>query len=188
MAKTALLTVGSTEFPSLVSAFLSVSFISKLASSLGITTVYAQIGRSTLPHGFSIGLQNVDGVQVEVTQFADDLEGRVGQSDLVISHAGAGSILSFLRPFPTSSDSQKPTQRRLILVPNDTLMDSHQSDLADKMETKGWATVCRDATDLTTAIERVARDEKNRPEGVKEFLDLDKRKVPLILDETLGYA
>jgi beta-1,4-N-acetylglucosaminyltransferase len=88
MPKTALLTVGSTKFPSLVLAFLSPPLISQLASSLDVTSVYAQIGHSDLPLGFSLGTQSVEGVQVEVTRFANDLEERVGQSDLVISHAG----------------------------------------------------------------------------------------------------
>jgi len=180
MSKTCLLTVGSTQFPSLVSAFLSPRLISQLASSLNITTIYAQIGHSTLPEGFSIGEQTVGGVQVEVTRFANDLERRVGESDLVISHAGmfrrvvsgrlvidsgcrlargttmlgAGSILSFLRPLSSSPSSSQTTskQRRLILVPNDTLMDSHQSDLADEMGKKGWATICRNSQSVPLSL------------------------------------
>ena len=57
---------------------------------------------------------------------------------------GAGSILSFLRPLgnPASPATRPVSDRTLVLVPNSTLMDSHQSDLAEEMNRKGWATVC----------------------------------------------
>ncbi|GAA5905804.1 N-acetylglucosaminyldiphosphodolichol N-acetylglucosaminyltransferase catalytic subunit ALG13 [Sporobolomyces salmoneus] len=191
MTKTALLTVGSTQFPSLVSAVLSPLFISQLASSLDITTLYAQIGHSSLPDGFSMDKRTVEGVSVEVVRFTNDLEERVGQSDLVISHAGAGSILSFLRPLPNSqSTSKKGKQRQLILVPNDTLMDSHQSDLADEMKKKGWAKICRDPRYLRRSIEELARHRtlKSTTKSDNEFPELDEKKVQRILDETLAYV
>lgn len=50
---------------------------------------------------------------------------------------GAGSILSFLRPATTVVEG-----RQLVLVPNATLMDSHQADLADELAARGWAAVC----------------------------------------------
>ncbi|GAA5964983.1 hypothetical protein JCM3765_004816 [Sporobolomyces pararoseus] len=188
MSNTCLLTVGSTQFPFLVSALLSPRLISTLASSLNIKAVYAQIGHSALPTGFSIGIQRIEGVQVEITRFANDLEERVGGSDLVISHAGAGSILSFLRPPLPSSSSSKSKERRLILVPNDTLMDSHQSDLADEMEKKGWATICRDSHNLLATIADLAASQMKNPPLDNDFPKLDERKVQTILDETLGYV
>ncbi|GAA5936485.1 N-acetylglucosaminyldiphosphodolichol N-acetylglucosaminyltransferase catalytic subunit ALG13 [Sporobolomyces koalae] len=181
MTQSALLTVGSTEYTALVEAFLSPNLISYLASAFGITSVYAQIGNSALPTGFVIGSQRMDNVRLEVTRFASDLEQRVGCCDLVVSHAGAGSILSFLRP------SSAPTQsRQLILVPNDTLMDSHQSDLADEMETKGWAKVCRDPRTLSQTLAELAATQTERQEQTA-FPPFDKGKMQKILDQTLGY-
>ncbi|GAA5990698.1 hypothetical protein JCM5350_001852 [Sporobolomyces pararoseus] len=188
MCDTCLLTVGSTQFPSLVSAVLSPRLISQLASSLNIKSLYAQIGHSELPTGFSLGTQTIEGVQVQVTRFTNDLEERVGGSDLVISHAGAGSILSFLRPPLSASASTTLKQRRLILVPNDTLMDSHQSDLADEMEKKGWGTICRDSKDLPTIIVDLANTRTTKSPIDHNFPKLDERKVQAILDETLGYV
>ncbi|GAA6012908.1 hypothetical protein JCM11491_006221 [Sporobolomyces phaffii] len=190
MLKSALLTVGSTEFPALVSAFLSRRVISKLASSLNTHSIYAQIGHSSLPSGFALGVQTVEGVEVHVARFTDDLERRVGESDLVVSHAGAGSILSFLRPLPSRPSPASTSKRRqLILVPNDTLMDSHQADLADEMETKGWATVCRDSSRLSETIDELARRENSESSRVEQnFPAIDEGKVQRILDETLGYA
>jgi len=84
----AILTVGSTRFDSLVTSFLSPAALAAL-SSLGITTALAQIGASELPAGWNEGTNAYSkGVRVEILRFASDLEDRVGQAELVVSHAG----------------------------------------------------------------------------------------------------
>lgn len=89
----AILTVGSTRFDSLVTSFLSPAALAAL-SSLGITTALAQSGASELPPGWKEGANAAShGVRVEVIRFASDLEDRVGEAELVVSHAG-----KFCRP------------------------------------------------------------------------------------------
>jgi UDP-N-acetylglucosamine transferase subunit ALG13 len=84
----ALLTVGSTRFTPLVHSFLSPPSLAAL-SSLGITTILVQVGASELPFGWTEGPNApVDGLTVEVIRFAADLEEKVGEAELVISHAG----------------------------------------------------------------------------------------------------
>lgn len=84
----AVLTVGSTRFDSLVTSFLSSGALAAL-SSLGISTALAQIGASELPAGWKEGMNATShGVRLEVIRFASDLEDRVGQAELVVSHAG----------------------------------------------------------------------------------------------------
>ncbi|GAA5881157.1 hypothetical protein JCM8547_005263 [Rhodosporidiobolus lusitaniae] len=194
--KTALLTVGSTAFTPLVHSFLQPSVLIALAF-LGVDDVYAQVGTSTLPFEWKEGVQSAHGLRVEVVRFSSDIEERVGEVQLVISHAGAGSILSFLRPSTSSgspstlqSTSSAPSaSRRLILVPNSTLMDSHQSDLADEMSKKGWAIVCERPEDLPVTLELLA-NEAARKDGLEKptYPELDENKVQRILDETLGYV
>ncbi|GAA5896455.1 hypothetical protein JCM6882_001018 [Rhodosporidiobolus microsporus] len=195
MTRTAVLTVGSTRFDPLVHSFLQPSVLASL-SALGISTVFAQVGNSTLPPGWDCGRRTADGaVEVEVVRFASDVEERVGKAEVVVSHAGAGSILSFLRPLPSTSSTNSSSststapRRQLILVPNSTLMDSHQSDLAEEMQKKGWAIVCERPEDLTAALNKLVQaneNEKDLPEPA--YPPLDEKKVQRILDETLGYV
>ncbi|BGP00137.1 UDP-N-acetylglucosamine transferase subunit ALG13 [Rhodotorula toruloides ATCC 204091] len=191
MPSTCVLTVGSTRFDPLVASFLDPTSLSSL-SSLGIQHVLAQVGNSSLPEGWKEGTRMTEqGLQVEVVRFLGDLEERVGRADLVVSHAGAGSILSFLRPLNSSSPSSSAerTRRQLVLIPNSTLMDSHQSDLADEMEKKGWAVVCRRPEDLPATLKQLAsRAEQQGEMPAPDYPELYKGRMQRIIDETLGYV
>jgi len=60
-----------------------------------------------------------NGLTVETFQYAPNLEKLMDGADLVVSHAGAGSLFEALR-----------LRRPLIAVPNPLLMDNHQAELA----------------------------------------------------------
>ncbi|GAA5988186.1 hypothetical protein JCM10908_002101 [Rhodotorula pacifica] len=188
MGKTCILTVGSTRFDPLVHSFLSPDSLDALPA-LGVSTVVAQVGNSTLPDGYTLGSTTLsEGLQLRIVRFADDLEEQVGRADMVVSHAGAGSILSFLRPLSNSTRSTV-SNRTLVLVPNSTLMDSHQSDLAEEMDKKGWATICWKTEDLPAALLKLASHaETPRSAADNAFPKVDEGKVQRILDEVLDYA
>jgi len=149
--KTALLTVGSTEFTSLVSSALSKQVLQALVDK-GYTRFIVQYGKSKLP-SFKKG-ENGSLVDVEMHDFMKDIEERMREVELVICHAGAGSILAALRG-PALNPLAPSAKKVLIIVPNDTLMDSHQSDLADELGRKGWARV---ASDDTSHLAQTIRD------------------------------
>ncbi|BGP40807.1 N-acetylglucosaminyldiphosphodolichol N-acetylglucosaminyltransferase catalytic subunit alg13 [Rhodotorula kratochvilovae] len=67
-------------------------------------------------------------------------------------------------------------------------MDSHQSDLADEMEKKGWAVVCREPGELAETLMALASGMSAGGAPSDGFPELDKGKVQRILDETLGFA
>ena len=67
---------------------------------------------------------------------------------VLYARPGAGSILAALRgpalaPLTASDGNEKERKQRshLVIVPNDTLMDAHQSELAEEMHRHGWAVV-----------------------------------------------
>ncbi|HEQ3534789.1 TPA: glycosyltransferase [Vibrio parahaemolyticus] len=63
--------------------------------------------------------------------FTSDIEDYYNQADIVITHAGAGSIYGLLE-----------RNKTIIIVPNLDRVDKHQSDIADFMEEGGYARVC----------------------------------------------
>lgn len=79
-------------------------------------------------HGYiASGQLEVIGIEYS-TKIQDVIE---EYADLVISHAGTGSILDSLR-------LGKP----LIVCVNDTLMDNHQQQIADKFESANYLVAC----------------------------------------------
>ncbi|KAK4051398.1 N-acetylglucosaminyldiphosphodolichol N-acetylglucosaminyltransferase catalytic subunit alg13 [Microbotryomycetes sp. JL201] len=194
----AVLTVGSTEFSPLVHALLSPDCL-RLLHTLDVTSLLAQVGNSDLPAGFTINKEtrralDVDGATLHVTvvDFTDDIEQHIAQAQLVISHAGAGSILSAIRPssFSNSEDDVGTcTQKVLVIVPNSSLMDSHQSDLADEFERHKWAIVVRDPLDLGMALKQFAEKQTAvSQEQVSRIPPFDGSKINRILDDTLNLS
>ncbi|KAL3156241.1 hypothetical protein ABBQ32_012517 [Trebouxia sp. C0010 RCD-2024] len=126
MSRTVLVTVGTTKFEALVQAVDSLDVAATLVAK-GYTRLVIQKGAGkhqvqTLVPAGSQHNQLSNGLQVEVFDFAPSLADYMQAADLIISHAGSGSIFEALR-------LKKP----LIAVPNPVLMDNHQADLADHL-------------------------------------------------------
>ncbi|OWZ72447.1 UDP-N-acetylglucosamine transferase subunit ALG13 [Cryptococcus neoformans] len=194
---TLLATVGSTLFPSLTSHVLLPTFLS-LLQSLGVQRLVVQYGRAELklqdnvkqtlsinPQGYGRGVwsdndgggdgdRKQNGMVVEVMRFTNDFEGLVGNSDAVISHAGSGSILTVLRRAPPIP---------LLVVPNRSLMDDHQSELADALYKDGYVMVAS-VEDLE---EKVRPFLKIWPSQAKLFPGMQKEIFRDIVDDLMGY-
>ncbi|CAO1633759.1 unnamed protein product [Parajaminaea phylloscopi] len=69
-------------------------------------------------------------ITLRLIDYLQDAKAEFRVSDIVIAHAGAGTILETLR---------LPVPPRLILVPNTSLMDNHQAELAEAIDAGGWA-------------------------------------------------
>lgn len=147
----AFVTVGSTCFDGLIQSVFSSSVLSSL-SEKGYSNVVVQCGNSEIPYAYSLarGEESFqlekDGVSIECWKFKPSLQMDYEKADLVISHAGtslncaewlwkiwwkknyqgSGTILDVLR-------MDKP----LIVVPNPTLLDNHQEELASALEELG---------------------------------------------------
>lgn len=73
------------------------------------------------------------GIEVIGFDFSSEIHDIIEKhADLVISHAGTGSILDSVR-------LRKP----LIVCVNDNLMDNHQQEIADKFERDGYVWACK---------------------------------------------
>ncbi|KAF9320914.1 N-acetylglucosaminyldiphosphodolichol N-acetylglucosaminyltransferase catalytic subunit alg13, partial [Podila minutissima] len=125
-------TVGSTRFDKLVSAASSDSLLSIL-HALNYTHLTIQHGQSPKP-ALSESGSNANRITVDTYQYKPSLREDMDQADLIISHAGSGSILEALR-------LHKP----LIVVVNADLMDNHQLELGSALHDQGHL-VCTSVT------------------------------------------
>lgn len=132
MGKTAFVTTGATApFVDLIQAALSPPTLAALAAS-GFTTLLVQ-------HGSGIGLSTYNSslaalsthppasISVSGLEFSEKIGDLIDASDLVVSHAGSGSILDALR-----------RGKRLVVVCNEGLADNHQKELAEELEREGF--------------------------------------------------
>ena len=155
-AKTLFITCGATvPFPQLIETVLSPKVVKNLLSH-GFKRIIVQFGRNyrasfvqsinvdhSLPpqqtylgfdgdpvHGFSRSSSgNLEIIGFEYSTRIQDVIQE--NADLVISHAGTGSILDSLR-------LGKP----LIVCVNDTLMDNHQQQTADQFASSNYLWAC----------------------------------------------
>jgi beta-1,4-N-acetylglucosaminyltransferase len=117
----ALVTVGTTRFDALVAAADSPAFAAALAAA-GFAALVVQAGaspppRRLVPSGAAATLPS--GLRVEWFDYAPSLAPHLAAADLVVSHAGAGSLFEALR-----------ARKAVVAVPNPALMDDHQQELA----------------------------------------------------------
>ncbi|KAI8070648.1 stretch-activated Ca2+-permeable channel component-domain-containing protein [Gilbertella persicaria] len=134
------ITVGSTGFDDLIKETTSSAFLESLASN-GIHKIRYQYGSSEsifihqlqAYHG---PVLNIDGYSYKQS-ITEDIE----QADMMISHAGSGTILQALR-----------LNKKLIVVVNLTLMDNHQYELAHAMAAENYV-ICSDISQLKTTIQ-----------------------------------
>lgn len=111
-----LVTVGSTNFRALTDFIVRPQTLLFLAS-LDLAPIALQHG-DTDPPAQSL----CQSYNIEPFQYASSLATRIAAAHLIISHAGAGSVLEALH-----------ARKRLLVVINDTLMHNHQTQLATRL-------------------------------------------------------
>jgi beta-1,4-N-acetylglucosaminyltransferase len=73
--------------------------------------------------------------------FADDLQQRFADADMVITHGGAGTVFELLE-----------MGKKIVVVPNLYRLDKHQQDLAQYIEAQGYGTVCHQLERLLESV------------------------------------
>lgn len=163
----AFVTVGSTKFDDLITVIFSEDFLTRLFAN-GYSRLVVQCGNSNLRQGFRDGIHH--GVEVVVWQFKPNLNEEYLAADLVISHAGSGTILEVLR-----------LNKRLIVVANETLLDNHQKELADALSAQEHL-VSSTVSELPQTLASIATTK------LIPFPPFDGSKFARILDEEMGYT
>ncbi|KAF1807294.1 glycosyltransferase family 1 protein [Mucor lusitanicus] len=163
-------TVGSTGFDALIQQTTSSDFLNSL-SEVGIKKVVYQFGASE--QVFANSLQFYQGKVLDLDGYkykasiAEDME----QADIIISHAGAGTILQALRM----------ENKKLIVVVNESLMDNHQHQLAQAMHSSNYA-ICSDISELTNTLKNINHIQ------LTPFPAAKPETFASIVDEQMGFA
>ncbi|EJS43768.1 YGL047W [Saccharomyces arboricola H-6] len=177
--KTIFVTCGATiPFPKLISSVLSDVFCQELIQ-YGFVRLIIQFGKDYGPafenlvqeHGGKREYKNIpieelgcgeaarqyslmDGkLEVIGFEYSTKVQSIIQNlSNLVISHAGTGSILDSLR-----------LNRPLVVCVNDSLMDNHQQQIADKFVKLGYVWSCAPSVTSLIASLRASQTEKLKP-------------------------
>ncbi|KAI0979648.1 hypothetical protein GJ496_001293 [Pomphorhynchus laevis] len=161
----AFVTVGTTRFDKLINAISNLEFLTILINNgfEKLTIQYGSGQAATIPNCISEKLQVI---QIDFKSSIGDI---LEDADLVISHAGSGTLLETLR-------SRKPT--KLVAVCNNDLMDNHQIELANKLASIGCLICCENVQNnlvqkVLTALKtgdfkRLEKPDKN---VLKEYIE-----------------
>lgn len=118
-----LVSVGSTNFADLVNLVMGDEVLGSLKAK-GAKTILIQAGESQIE---SIG--EIADPMIEIRSYILGIEKEIERADLLICHGGAGIIIEALR-----------LGKRIIAVPNESLVGNHQVDFVSRMEKEGYIT------------------------------------------------
>ncbi|GAB5586950.1 N-acetylglucosaminyldiphosphodolichol N-acetylglucosaminyltransferase catalytic subunit alg13 [Umbelopsis nana] len=167
----ALVTVGSTGFDDLISSVTNPTILSTLGE-LGYDHLTVQYGSSEAIYNDNLAQISSMSSRTPVIQgfsYKPDIRNDMIASDLIISHAGSGSILESLR-----------LHKRLIVVVNEKLSDNHQDELACALETRKYLlrSTCRGLSEALLSLKQTQ---------FISFPEHDARKFTNFLDSEMGF-
>lgn len=164
--KTVFVTVGTTKFDNLITTVLS-SAVLKALSARNYNHLILQIGNSNLEPdctarcGFN---------KIETFKLSPSIGEYMQLADLVISHAGAGSILEALEK-----------HKHLVVVVNDLLMDNHQIELAEQLYKDEHLYYCT-CQNLLNVVETMDLT------SLKPFVNDKSAKIADFIDKVMGFG
>jgi UDP-N-acetylglucosamine transferase subunit ALG13 len=160
-SKTLFVTVGSTKFEKLINKILQKDILN-LLKSFDFKKIIMQVGAGVHEddqlfdfkekNSFSTSNNEVvkffkENVEISAYRYKSSIKEDMQKADIVISHAGSGSVLESLE-----------ANKKLIVVVNDALMDNHQLELAEKMFDEGYL-LYTNCDGLADKIELINNDE-----------------------------
>ncbi|RVD83925.1 uncharacterized protein DFL_005697 [Arthrobotrys flagrans] len=162
------ITVGTTAFDNLIKVLLVPEIIAQL-NGHGYNEIRIQYGKGKDVYDAAFTPEMKELVKetgISIAGFEYEESSRITEliqeADLIISHAGSGTILDALR-----------YQKAIIVVPNESLMDNHQAELANEMSKQKY--VIRGKLDQFAANIELAQTYKFRHfprTGSKRFVDV----------------
>lgn len=163
--KNIFVTVGTTQFNDLIIE-LSTPELCKTLKNFGCEFLTLQIGNG---EEVDFKLPEFNGIKIEIYRLKPTINDDIQLADLVISHAGAGSITEVL-------NANKP----LVVVVNELLMNNHQTELAEQLFEDGYLLYCK-PKNLNETLQKidVSKLKKYKKGNIKEFVGF--------VDEFMGF-
>ncbi|CAL1535360.1 unnamed protein product [Lymnaea stagnalis] len=159
-------TVGTTKFDSLIREITSSSALATL-SKQGFSDVNLQIGRGDYEPEEIICDKGYP--RVKYFRLKDSIAEEIAEANLIICHAGAGSIMDSL-------GAGKP----VLVVINEELMGNHQTELAEKLACEGYLQYCN-VSKLVKSLESLDFT------SLRPFPPGEPHKFAEYLDNVLGF-
>ena len=157
-------TVGTTSFSALADTLLTAEVLAALHKQ-GYRKLVLQIGRGPEPQ-----IPSGAPLQIEWYRFKPSLEPDMRDASLIVSHAGAGSILEGMR-----------LKKLMLVVVNDALMDNHQQELAQELHARKHLLATVPSTLLATL-----RSMSDAPPALVPLPPADESVFPAFMATTLG--
>jgi len=147
----------------------------KIFVTVGTTkfdTLIENIDKNLNATDYEIILQIADGEykpkNFEYFDFTKDIKNYFENSDIIITHAGAGSIYELLE-----------LKKKILIVPNLDRVDKHQSDIADFMDKNNYAKKLKNYKELdkvlkdisSTSFKQFTKDSFFKVDEIIEFIN-----------------
>ncbi len=166
--KNIFVTVGTTRFDKLVSSVTSKIALEWMESQ-GFSSLTIQYGRGEKPKLGDIS----SSVKIQSYDFRPSLKVDMEDADLIISHAGAGTVMEVLR-----------MKKKMVVVINTDLMDNHQTELAGAMADRGHLHVVESPEKLDSPKTWAAFEDF----ALVPHQGGDPHDMPRLLDSFLGFS
>lgn len=160
--KRVFVTVGTTKYEKLIETILQNDILEKL-KNLGYKEVQFQTGSGAFER------KECPDITLKYDKYFENFIEEIKESDLVISHAGAGTCLDVLK-------CGKP----LIIVINEDLMDNHQKELGEQLENDEYVYLCT----CQTLIETLDKDLG----ALRKYPQPNKQLFSNYLNKCMGFA
>lgn len=138
-----LATVGSTSFDALIHSLITDRALEILYAA-GVRRLRLQYGRGDEVSGCTFTPPSSSGkhpLVVSTFAFVPSLASYIAEADIIVTHCGAGCAFEALA-----------ARKHVIAVPNRTLMDDHQSELANELDARGALRVAEVGMDLPHVV------------------------------------
>jgi beta-1,4-N-acetylglucosaminyltransferase len=171
MTKQILITVGTTKFEKLIKSLDRENFY-HFFDNMKFDKMIIQKGSGEyVPEMYNnIKLENL---KVEVHDIINNFENVIKSSEYIISHAGAGIILESLK-----------NKKKVFVAVNDTLMDNHQTELAEALYIDNYIFYIKDTENI---VEEVTNTIANiNCQNWKPYPDFNLDAIPNVIYDMLS--